>query len=130
MGRNLESIDRLRGRIEHWRKTRKKRSPMPTDLWDAAVSIAREHGVYAVSRDLRLNHENLKKRVEGISGGRRNDGGGSSGFVELAGSQLIGTSGVVVELVDGNGAMLKIRLPGCNGLDVRGLAQAFWNRQG
>ena len=123
-------VNAVRSHIEHWRRTRKKRSSMPEDLWDAAASVAREHGVYAVARDMGLNYENLKKRVKGISGDRRKEKrGDSSGFVELAGSQLIGTPGVVVELTDGNGAKLTMRLPGCDGLDVRSLVEAFWNRR-
>lgn len=125
-----ESIEKLEDRIEHWRRTRKKRSPMPESLWEAAARAAREQGVYAVARGLGLNYENLKKRAGRISKDRTGEMGGSSGFVELAGSQLIGAPDVVVELADGDGAKLTMRLTGCGGLDVRGLAQAFWNRRG
>jgi hypothetical protein len=34
--------------VAHWRRTRRKRSPMPPALWNAAVSLARTHGVCTV----------------------------------------------------------------------------------
>ena len=30
-------------RVERWRRTREKRSPMPEELWGQAVELAREH---------------------------------------------------------------------------------------
>jgi hypothetical protein len=108
---------------------------MPTDLWEEAVWLAREHGVYRVSSTLGLNYENLKRRAMVVSGERRDTGVESGGFIELKGSQLLGSSPperaeMVLELADGNGARLKVRLPLGVHLDVQGLAEAFWSRRG
>jgi hypothetical protein len=63
-------------RIEHWRRVRVKRSPMPEELWEAATELARVHGTSAVARELRLGYESLRERVERVvhSGGRGNSG--------------------------------------------------------
>ena len=47
-------LTQLRGRIERWRCTRAKRSPMPAELWTAATELAQELGVYRVARELRV----------------------------------------------------------------------------
>ncbi len=64
----IESIASLGTRIEEWRQAKTRRAePMPQALWDGAVALADVHGVYATSRELRLNYDHLKKRLE--SGG-------------------------------------------------------------
>jgi len=37
-------LTQLRRRIERWRGTRVKRSPMPPELWSGATELARELG--------------------------------------------------------------------------------------
>ena len=123
-------IEAVRRRIEHWRRVRERRSPMPAPLWAAAVALAGEHGVYPIARALRLNYETLKGRVERRTHGARQDVMRSAGFVALDGAPLIGAApaGSVVELSGADGAKLVIRLAGQEALDVRGLAAAFWRR--
>ena len=67
MGRSGSSVpvrmDRILQRIESWRSTRRKLSPMPAELWTAAVSLGREYGVSLTSRILGLSYGALKDRV-------------------------------------------------------------------
>jgi len=126
-------VETVRQRIEHWRATREKRSPMPEKLWEAAVSVARVHGVWATTRVLRINYESLKSRVSGGATDGRAGAARSAGFVELAAGQLGGPgerAGTVVELAAADGARLTVRLPSGEGLDVVALADAFWRRGG
>ena len=125
-------VEAVRRRIEHWRETREKRTRMPEGLWGAAVSVAHKHGLWAVSRALRLNYECLKgrcARAKGVVGG----GGGkrSTGFVELDAGQLVSSRDetmTLVELTRGDGAKLTIRVGGGESVDVSALADAFWRR--
>jgi len=106
---------------------------MPPALWEAAVSLARTHGIYAIARALRVSYETLKRRVE------QPPGGGSLGrqeapdFVEIPVAQLVPSSeatGTVVELTAPDGARLVVRLPdGAHNLDVLRLADTFWRRR-
>ena len=124
-------VEVVRQRIEHWRRTREKRTRMPEALWEAAASVAQEHGLWAVSRALRVNYESLKSRVGRTRRGASRGGGGSSRFVEVNAGQLIGLSeraGTVVELSAADGARLTVRLEGREPLDVLALADAFWER--
>jgi hypothetical protein len=36
-------------------------------VWQAAVELAREHGVYCVAHHLRLDYTGLKNRLGGVS---------------------------------------------------------------
>lgn len=123
------SIEEVRDRIEHWRKARQKRSPMPEKLWDAAVSLARTHGIYAVAKALRVNYDTLRRRLAEAPKGGGNGAALSAGFVELDGAQIFGAAaatGALVEVSGADGAKLTIQLPGGENLDVLGLVASFW----
>jgi len=117
-------------RIEQWRCTREKRTHMPEELWQAAASVAGEHGLWAVSRALRGNYECLKRRL-----GAQPTGVGqvsAAGFIELDTTQLLGErarASTVIELSSKRGAKLTVRLEGQNAsVDVPALAAAFWKQ--
>ncbi|MFH2006761.1 MAG: hypothetical protein ABI333_09265 [bacterium] len=103
---------------------------MPEDLWSAAVAFAKTHGVYLTAKALTVGYATLKKRV-GQQSTRRGAGGpGSTGFVELHGTQLMcsgSETGAVVEVLRSDGAKLSIRLPAGEVLDAVELAAAFWS---
>ena len=124
-------VETVRRRVEHWRRVRNRRSPMPAPLWTAAVALAAEHGIYPIARALRLNYETLKARVGRSADVERTGVTRSAGFVAVDGASLIGAgppAGSVVELSGADGAKLVIRLAGREALDVRALAAAFWRR--
>lgn len=126
-------VDGLRHRMDHWRRTRARRSPMPGQLWDAAVALARAQGVYPVARRFGLNYESLKRRVVRRASGRRASEGASGSFVELAPRLPFGLAttpaGAVVEFTNQAGDKLAIHLGGGGDIDVMGLAAAFWSRR-
>lgn len=72
MGRRRETkalpagVEELRGRVERWRRTRKKRSPMPEELWEDAARLARVHGVSPIARWLGLSYYTLQGRMERV----------------------------------------------------------------
>ncbi len=125
-------VQQAQVRIEKWRKTRKKRSPMPEPLWDTAVELAQSDGVYRIARMLRLNYQTLKCRVAIASSAtsHRTKAGAARGFVELSSALAVAPPpfGPVLELSDGDGAKLTIRLPAEPALDVERLAEAFLRR--
>jgi len=95
---------------------------MPPELWADAVALAREHGTFHTARALGLSYQTLKERVaEQGRGGRT---GAPEGFVEIPGAALFtGTEANVVEISDGPGRTLVIRLAGA--VDVAGVVAAF-----
>lgn len=122
----------LRGRIEHWRKTRSSRGRMPPELWEAAVTLARTHGVHAVSKHLRVRYGSLKERVEGASGRKAKvvKTRLAPEFVELEPMlprrPVFGAT--VMELVSASGARLIVRVTGAAGADVVALIRELYDR--
>ena len=53
----------VRAQFERWRRERAGKDRIPETLWEAAVRISSSHSLHHVSRALRLNHSDLKKRV-------------------------------------------------------------------
>ena len=120
-------IGEARRRLEVWRKSRSRGKRIPARLWALAAALARTHGVSAVSQRLGLDYTGLKRRAEAAKPPRRLRLKPPPGFVELP---LIGQPGpgpnCTVELARGEGARMTIRWEGKEGLDLAGLAEAFW----
>jgi len=125
-------IAEVGARIDRWRATRTKRSPMPAPLWDAAVRLAQTHGIYPIARRLPVNYDSLKRRV--VAAVRASAPRGATRFVELRPTTLPPVawpppSGPVVELVGARGATVTMRLGSAERLDVLGVVRAFWARR-
>src|SRR6202161_626710 len=58
-----EPIVRLQRQLDQFRSTQPRRTKLPEALWQAAVELARQHGVYSVAQPLRLDYMGLKKRL-------------------------------------------------------------------
>ena len=66
-----EPIAQLQRQLDQFRSTQPRRTKLPESLWQAAVELARQHGVYSVAHPLRLDYMGLKKRLGGASTRRR-----------------------------------------------------------
>src|SRR5260370_13856251 len=51
-----EPIAQLQRQLDEFRSTQPGRRKLPESLWQAAVELAREHGVYSVAHPLRLDY--------------------------------------------------------------------------
>jgi hypothetical protein len=108
----------LKGRIEYWRQTRTKKSPMPSELWNEAVQLTPTLGWSCVAEALGLNHERLKQHCT--------EAERAPEFIEVDGAQLFGAAtGSVVELTSASGERLTIRLGPGSKLDVAEVVEAF-----
>ena len=61
-----EAILQLQRQLDQFRSTQPGRTKLPESLWQAAVELARQHGVYSVAHPLRLDYTALKKRLGGV----------------------------------------------------------------
>lgn len=118
----------LRKRIDYWRRTRDRRTAMPADLWAETIALARSGRPYSVAHALRVNYEGLRRRMAETAAGARV--AAPDAFVELTGAQILGATaaGAVVELSDGDGMRLTVRLAAGVEVDVARVVAAFRQR--
>ena len=60
-------LAQLQARFEHWRNTRKTRSPIPKDLLQAARALLDHYSISMVCRVCRLHPTSLYKRTKSAS---------------------------------------------------------------
>jgi hypothetical protein len=129
----VEDLSALRKRVEQWREQRTKRTRIPEELWTAAVRVARVEGVYATHKATRFGYESLKDRMAMVGSQPRQpraEAIETAAFLALQGGPLAGGSGTtVVEIVGRRGGRMRIDVSGGSGVDLVGLAQAFWSHE-
>jgi hypothetical protein len=120
-------IEPLRQQVESWRKTKVSNSEeMPAALWEEAITLAKVYGVSPVQRILRIDYRGLERRALGIikppAKGRAPE---RPRFLELP-SLPLRRAEHLVELEDGTGRKLSLKVAAGHLAEVLPLAQAFW----
>lgn len=128
-------IEPLRQRVEDWRRNKTRNEHTPQEFWPEAVELAKRYGVSAVQRILRVDYRGLERRTFGIvksaskaakaRGDRAAEGPVAASFVELA-SLPARRAEHLVELEDGNGRKLSLKVAAGHLAEVLPLTQAFW----
>jgi hypothetical protein len=126
-------IEPLRQQVATWRQTRHGNEKMPEPLWDAATALAKVYGVSPVQRILRIDYRGLEFRALGI---RKNKGPGRkprsqssqppAAFVELPPLSPPRRCEHTVELEDGAGRRLTVKVSGGSLAELVPLVHAFW----
>lgn len=123
------AVTDLRQRIDRWRATRTKRSRIPQDLWVEAARLARDHGVYRISKSLRLNYVALKTLSESTRGKRPAvEARPRPPFIQLNPLPSPAQAGLIVELESPDGGKMTIRVPSTGTMDVLALVNGFFSR--
>ncbi len=118
-----ESIAQLQRQLEQFRSIRPQRRRLPEELWEAAVELARQHGLYSVAHPLRLDYVQLKKRLGGDVKAPRK--AAAPAFVELIASHPAMVSECVVEFESPIGGKMRIQWKGSAAPDWAGLLRAW-----
>jgi hypothetical protein len=124
----VSEVEPVRSQLETWRRSRKRGEHIPETLWQAMGELARGYGVGRVSRALGVGYHALKERARGPEQSAADCGNNSAVFVELPTPGAAPRSDWVVELEDGRGAKMTLRLGSGSGTEVLSLVQAFWSR--
>ncbi len=77
------TLKSVRERFEQWRKQRERLGPIPADLWAAAAELTKRHTYLEVSKALRVNYNDLKKRARAMQENRVQGEPSHNGFVEV-----------------------------------------------
>lgn len=108
----LEEVHQL---FEQWRSQKRRRDPIPTALWKAAVALSTKHSINEISRQLRLSYTELKARANNripLAPERH-------GFIELA---AVPCKECTIELEKPTGERMRVR----GNFNVRELAHDFF----
>ena len=123
-----EPIAQLQRQLDEFRSSHLGRTKLPESLWQAAMELARQHGVYAVAHPLRLDYTRLKERLGGVSRSRRQ--AAQPAFVELAPPPPAALEGCVIEFESAEGGKMRIHWKAAAPPDWSGLLRAWRDAQG
>jgi hypothetical protein len=100
------AIEQLQRQLDEFRRTQPHRTKLPETLWQAAVELARQHGVYSVAHPLRLDYTGLKKRLDGVLDPKKKTV--KSAFVELIADHSAMMADCVIEFETSVGSKMRI----------------------
>jgi hypothetical protein len=128
-----EPIKQLQEQLDQFRLAHPRRSKLPEAVWEAAVALARQHGIYAVAHPLRLDYVGLKKRLAGVSRGARNAGKAATAkaaFVELAPPRRPAIEECMIEFESALGRKMRIPWSAIEERDWTKLLRAWRETEG
>ncbi len=121
-----EELEPVRQQIQTWRETRKLPGPMPSEIWNGAVVLARKFGVCKVARAVGIDYTALRQKV---AKSMEPCGLVKPTFVELPG-RLVSEErpshlGAVIEISTPDGSRVRVQLEAGRGLEAAGIVAAF-----
>jgi hypothetical protein len=130
-----EPIAQLQRQFEQFRSSHAHRTRFPEPLWQAAVELARQHGLNLVAHPLRLDSTQLKKRLGGVvvAAPKRASvvtsklakSTAAASFVELIASPSATRAECVIEFDSSIGGKMRIQWKGSSNPDWAGLFRAW-----
>ncbi|HEY7615767.1 MAG TPA: hypothetical protein VH744_03115 [Terriglobales bacterium] len=102
-----EPILQLQRPLEDFRSRQPARTKLPEALWQAAVELARQSGIYPVAHPLRLDYMGLKKRLGEVRPPHRRKAAPPA-FIEVVAAQPAAQEACVIEFESARGAKMRI----------------------
>jgi len=118
-----EPIAQLQRQLDEFRSARPHRTRLPEVLWQSAVELAKQHGVYSVAHPLRLDYTQLKKRLEGVDGPQEK--AAAAAFVELIAAHPASVADCVIEFESSAGSKMRIQWKSSTSPDWASLLRAW-----
>ena len=116
-------IEQLQRQLDEFRSTQPHRTKLPETLWQAAVELARQHGLYAVAHPLRLDYTGLKKRLDGVPDRKKK--AAKPAFVELIAKHTAPMADCVIEFESSAGSKMRIQWKNSSTPDWASLLRAW-----
>ncbi len=121
-GTKRYALEEVEGLFKAWRKQKKHRSsPIPTELWKAAISLTKECSIFTIATCLRLDFNELKKRIANKPAEEEST---PLNFIEL---NAIPATEVTVDIERPDGVTMRVSIKDKGGLDIIELGRAFWS---
>jgi len=132
-------VSDLEREVAAWRRTRHKGAATPSELWEAAVTLAMQFGICRIGRAIGLDYSALRKQVAKAKEKQFN---ATATFVEVPTGLLLPVSapkvtpgpaldhvqGAVIELSTPDGARMRICLEPGKGAEAALCLSAFLRR--
>jgi hypothetical protein len=118
-----ESIVQLQHQLDQFRSTQPHRTRLPETLWQAAVELARVHGLHPVAQPLRLDYMGLKKRLGEVPVVRKR--AAAPAFVELISAHPASVADCVIEFESSAGSKMRIQWKSSTSPDWASLLRAW-----
>ena len=123
-----EAIVQLQRQLDQFRSTQSRRTKLPESMWQAAVELARQHGVYSVAQPLRLDYMGLKKRLG--AGPMLRCKATKPAFVELVAPHTTPLEEFVIEFESARGSKMRIQWKASAPRDWISLLRAWRETEG
>jgi hypothetical protein len=123
-----EAIVQLQRQVDQFRNTQPQRTKLPEPLWQAAVELARQHGIYPVAHPLRLDYMGLKRRLGGVPALRRK--ASKPTFVELTAPHAAPLAEYAIDFECPSGRKMRIQWKASTPPDWVGLLRAWREMEG
>ncbi len=122
------TLEDVKNQFNSWRKNRAGRTPIPAELWEAAINLFnfQNYSVSKISKELKLNYTDFKKHLQSKSIPIIKDVQ-SPAFIELDYHSTFPQE-CVIEMEDGSGAKMKMCFRGTTDLDLLELGRSFWRK--
>ena len=118
----------MQRQLDQFRSTQPRRTKLPEPLWQAAVELARQHGIYPVAHPLRLDYMGLKRRLGGVPILRRK--ASKPTFVELTTPQVVPLAEYAIDFESPSGRKMRIQWKAAAPPDRVGLLRAWREMEG
>ena len=120
-----EPILQLQRQLEDFRSSQPGRVKLPDSLWQAAVGLARQYGLWPVAHPLRLDYMRLKERLGEVKPAHRRKAAPPPSFIEVVAAQPAVLEACVIEFESPRGAKMRIHWKATTPSDWTNLLQAW-----
>ena len=103
-----EPILQLQRQLEDFRNSQPGRVKLPDSLWQAAVELARQFGIYPVAHPLRLDYMGLKKRLGKLSQPPHRRRAAAPAFIEMVAAEPATQEAWLIEFESSRGSKMRI----------------------
>jgi len=122
-------LESVQYQFEKWRETKTHtRESIPEYLWETASKLHNAYSINHISKTLRLNYADLKKRILGQKPDRQKKDQASPLLVEMDCFQSFTTSECIIEMEDAGGSKMRMTFKGKTDLDLLELGKTFWRK--
>jgi hypothetical protein len=119
------TLDEVAARFENWRQNRRGKASIPDELWSAAVKVARKEGLNRTSKRLRVEWNQLKRRM--TTAGTVSRPPAHPVFVELTAPRAGSGQECMIEM-EGRRGKLRIHLKETTVADLASLSRTLWEK--